>query len=71
MHVMNTIRGATPGKDLRKLFCLTGEKEISKEDRDFLGRVMNLDPRDRPMARELLGDEWFKDLGDDFPLGKK
>ncbi|KFY05428.1 hypothetical protein V491_09138, partial [Pseudogymnoascus sp. VKM F-3775] len=69
-HVMNTIGGATTGKDLRKPFYLAGEKEILKEDREFLGRVMKLDPRDRPTARELLGDKWFEDPGDDFPSGR-
>jgi serine/threonine protein kinase len=33
--------------------------EITKEGRDFICRIMKLDPRDRPSARELLQDEWF------------
>jgi serine/threonine protein kinase len=70
-HVMNTVGGATSGKDMRKPFYLTGEAEISKEDKDFLGKMMLLDPRDRPTATELLGDEWFMDPGDDFPSGNR
>ena len=68
-HIMNTVRGATSGKDIRKPFYLIREKEISREDRTFLGRMMRLDPRDRPTARELLRDEWFEDEGDDLPSG--
>ncbi|KFX97766.1 hypothetical protein O988_04689 [Pseudogymnoascus sp. VKM F-3808] len=68
-HIMNTVGGATSGKDSRKPFYLIREKEISREDRAFLGRMMRLDPRDRPTARELLRDEWFEDEGDDFPSG--
>jgi serine/threonine protein kinase len=68
-NIMNTVRGATSGKDSRKPFYLIREKEISREDRAFLGKMMRLDPRDRPTARELLRDEWFEDEGDDFPSG--
>ncbi|PWY96570.1 serine/threonine protein kinase, partial [Aspergillus sclerotioniger CBS 115572] len=34
-------------------------REISEEDRRFDLKVMTLDPRDRPTARQLLSDEWF------------
>ncbi|KFY43571.1 hypothetical protein V495_03882 [Pseudogymnoascus sp. VKM F-4514 (FW-929)] len=67
--IMNTVGGATSGQDIRKPFCLIREKEISREDRKFLGKMMRLDPRNRPTARELLRDEWFEDEGDDFPSG--
>ncbi|KFZ12317.1 hypothetical protein V502_07148 [Pseudogymnoascus sp. VKM F-4520 (FW-2644)] len=53
-----------------KPFHLIREAEISEEDKAFLGKMMKLDPRDRPTATELLRDEWFADLGDDFPSGK-
>lgn len=43
----------------RKHFARTGPPEIAVEDRDFILRVMKLDPRERPGARELLQDEWF------------
>ncbi|TVY22366.1 Calcium/calmodulin-dependent protein kinase [Lachnellula hyalina] len=32
---------------------------LTEEDRTFLLKVMKLDPRDRPTARELLQDDWF------------
>ena len=70
-HIMNTVGGATSGKDVRKPFYLIREKEISREDKGFLGKMMRLDPRDRPTAGELLRDEWFEDEGDDFPSGSR
>ncbi|KAL3484236.1 kinase-like domain-containing protein [Aspergillus germanicus] len=33
---------------------------ISREDKKFVLRSMNLDPRNRPSARQLLEDEWFR-----------
>jgi hypothetical protein len=36
------------------------EREISKEDKSFILKIMKLDPRDRPTAKELLEDVWFK-----------
>ncbi|EEH33299.2 hypothetical protein PAAG_04349 [Paracoccidioides lutzii Pb01] len=42
-----------------KPFKRITEKEVSKVDRDFILKIMKLDPRDRPSARELLEDEWF------------
>lgn len=43
----------------RKHFSRTGPPEIAVEDRDFILRIMEIDPRDRPSAQELLQDEWF------------
>ena len=47
-----------PPKEL-KPFTLASQKEISKEDKEFILKVMKLDPRDRLTAKELLTDEWF------------
>ncbi|KAH8597511.1 kinase-like domain-containing protein [Bisporella sp. PMI_857] len=33
---------------------------ISKDDKPFILKNMNLDPRDRPTSKELLQGEWFK-----------
>ena len=71
IHIMNTVAGVTSEKDVRKPFLLMREKEISKEDRAFLGKMMLMDPRDRPTATELLKDEWFADPGDDLPSGNR
>lgn len=34
------------------------KQEVCKGDREFIGRIMKLDRRDRPTATELLADEW-------------
>ncbi|KAH6669515.1 putative serine/threonine protein kinase [Halenospora varia] len=35
------------------------ERQICKADKDFVVKIMKLDPRDRPSAAQLLQDEWF------------
>lgn len=40
-------------------FSLVTEREIVKEDKEFILRIMKMDWRDRPTAKELLEDEWF------------
>ena len=47
--------------NLKKPFYLSADKELSKEDRTFICKIMKLDPRDRPTAKELLQDEWFQE----------
>jgi hypothetical protein len=42
-------------------FSRTTEKEVSKKDKDFICKMMKLDWRDRPTAKELLTDEWWAD----------
>ncbi|KAG5295561.1 serine/threonine protein kinase [Histoplasma capsulatum G186AR] len=44
----------------QKPFRRISAKEVSAEDRDFLLKVMKMDPRDRPTAAELLEDDWFR-----------
>ena len=46
---------------LKKPFYPSVDKELSKEDRTFIRKIMRLDPRDRPTAKELLQDEWFRE----------
>jgi hypothetical protein len=48
----------SPPETLRP-FHLTTTQEICQEDKGFVLRIMKLDPRDRPTARQLLDDEWF------------
>jgi hypothetical protein len=38
-------------------FSRITEREIVKKDKDFIRKIMKLDWRDRPTARELLEDE--------------
>jgi hypothetical protein len=42
-----------------KLFLRISELEIPKEDKEFILRIIKLDLRNRPSARELLPDKWF------------
>jgi casein kinase II subunit alpha len=45
--------------ELNKPFRLSIDRESSEEDNIFICKIMKLDPRDRPIAKELLEDEWF------------
>jgi hypothetical protein len=46
-------------------FQRTTEREVCKKDKVFIGKIMMMDWRDRPSAKELLEDEWFKYGGED------
>lgn len=41
----------------KKPFSRISQQEISQEDKEFILKIMKLDPRDRPSAAELLQDE--------------
>ena len=41
-------------------FSMSADEELGEEVRDFIVKMMKFDPRDRPTAKELLQDEWFK-----------
>ncbi|KAF1844390.1 kinase-like protein [Cucurbitaria berberidis CBS 394.84] len=45
----------------RTPFDLVTEREVMKKDKDFIGKIMKLDWRDRPTAKELLEDKWWHD----------
>ncbi|KAE8348116.1 kinase-like protein [Aspergillus coremiiformis] len=51
----------SPPETLRP-FHLTSAREICQEDKEFILKIMKLDPRDRPTARELLENSWFCQL---------
>ncbi|KAH6862994.1 serine/threonine protein kinase [Alternaria alternata] len=42
-------------------FRRTTEREVSQRDNIFISKMMKLDWRDRPTAKELLEDEWWND----------
>ncbi|KAF2277919.1 putative serine/threonine protein kinase [Westerdykella ornata] len=42
-------------------FILVEDEEVTTEDKVFLCKLMKLDPRDRPSAKELLEDEWLRE----------
>lgn len=43
-------------QDLRR----STRKHVLKEDRAFIAKVMKYSDNERPTAKELLEDEWFK-----------
>jgi hypothetical protein len=42
-------------------FVWTTEREVKKRDNIFISKMMKLDWRDRPTAKEVLEDEWWND----------
>jgi serine/threonine protein kinase len=48
-----------PHREMKPFEYIT-DREIIKEDKALLLKIMKLDPRDRPTAKELLQDEWFQ-----------
>lgn len=49
-----------PHNKLTPFACITG-REVCERDREFILRIMRLNYRDRPTAREILADEWWDD----------
>lgn len=47
-----------PGDAMRP-FHLTTSQEICDEEKEFVLKVMRLNQRDRPSAKELSEDSWF------------
>jgi serine/threonine protein kinase len=45
---------------MMKPFQYISDREVSKEDKTFILKIMKLDPRDRPTAKQLLQDKWFQ-----------
>ena len=60
LAILSYVMDSVPAEEL-KPFSRASRREISVEDREFVLKIMKLDPRDRPSARELLGDKWFEE----------
>jgi len=45
--------------DKMKPFMRITEREIVNKDKVFIAKMMKIDWRDRPTAKELLEDEWW------------
>jgi hypothetical protein len=45
--------------NLRKPFAMAQDECLIDEDKEFIFKIMKMDPRDRPPAKELLADKWF------------
>ncbi|KMU88548.1 hypothetical protein CIHG_06348 [Coccidioides immitis H538.4] len=61
LGVLSLIMNDVPPEKLRP-FSLASQREISEDDKEFVLKIMKLDPRDRPTAKELLEDEWFNGI---------
>lgn len=61
LSVLMWIMQNSPPETL-KPFHLTTTREICREDKEFVQRIMKLDPRDRPTANDLLEDIWLQQL---------
>jgi hypothetical protein len=52
-----------------KPFSQVSNREVLRQDKEFICKMMKMDPRERPTAKELLQDDWFKEkLGDEFQV---
>ncbi|PYI08823.1 serine/threonine protein kinase [Aspergillus sclerotiicarbonarius CBS 121057] len=58
LEILSWIQSVIPPTTM-KPFSRASRREISEEDKNFILKIMKLDPRDRPTANETLGDEWF------------
>ncbi|KAL9016983.1 MAG: hypothetical protein Q9185_005678 [Variospora sp. 1 TL-2023] len=56
---LDTLTIITRLTEKRTPFRMASSQEIAKEDREFISKLMRLDPRDRPSAKVLLQDAWL------------
>ncbi|GAB1203595.1 hypothetical protein APSETT445_002231 [Aspergillus pseudonomiae] len=72
LAILSLIMKDVPPEKLRP-FSLASQKEISQQDKEFLLKIMKLDPRDRPTAKDLIEDEcaWEHALTAKIGLGAK
>lgn len=60
LRIIATIENTIDQDDeLSYPFEFVTDQNILPEDKIFLKKIMKLDPRDRPTAKQLLSDEWF------------
>jgi casein kinase II subunit alpha len=64
LELLTEIHNTFP-PEKRKPFQRISRTEISHRDRDFICKIMKMDPRDRPTVQELLEDEWFQERDHD------
>lgn len=58
-EVLNTMLVHIEEEKLSRPFHLALDKEATQDDIKFICQIMELDPRDRPTAKQLLGHKWF------------
>ena len=56
---LDTLTTITRLIEKRTPFEMASSWEIAKKDREFISKLMQLDPRDRPSAKMLLQDAWL------------
>lgn len=59
LKILAYVMKGVPHEIMKPFECIT-DREITMEDKAFILKIMKLDPRDRPTAKELLHDEWFQ-----------
>ena len=60
LGILTTVINYVKANILQLPFSMSEDEELLKEDRDFIVKLMKLDPRDRPTATDLLQDKWLK-----------
>ncbi|KAF2721267.1 hypothetical protein K431DRAFT_328805 [Polychaeton citri CBS 116435] len=58
-HLLAAILTHIEAENSRKSFYLLQGQEITEDDKHFICMVIEIDPRDRPSAKQLLQDKWF------------
>ncbi|MCJ1250603.1 hypothetical protein MMC30_007831 [Trapelia coarctata] len=59
LAILSYVMDSVPHEQMKPFSC-AGEREILREDKNFVLNMMKMDPRDRPTAKELLEDVWFE-----------
>lgn len=67
--VLGSLQQHISDEKMYRPFARACDKEVTMEDRAFIVKIMKLDPRDRPTAKELLRDDWFASLRAEEDLG--
>jgi hypothetical protein len=53
------LKQTIPEADLTPFASIT-DRHVAKKDKEFILKIMQLDWRDRPTAKEILEDEWWQ-----------
>lgn len=61
---LHGIKGLVAQRERRIKYRNTLASHFCKKTMNFLDRFMQLDPRDRPSAQDLLQDQWLSDVPD-------
>jgi hypothetical protein len=59
LAILTYVMRGVPREKMKPFERIT-ERGVSEGGRSFVLKIMKLDPRDRPTAKDLLEDVWFK-----------